>query len=299
MTAHDAVVNDVIRPLEDGSYLVDYGPVTLVAKAIRAGRPVGGLERFLFDAVSKQLEEVSGLLPLLRSADCHRWTEEEVGRRVEAATIPAAMIKAVRDSGDPLLTPMAAVAGAMSDRLADRLLETGATKVFVNNGGDIALRLLGDESIVMSIMHDMVPHGRQTVIRIHASDGIGGVATSGLGGRSLTMGIANGVTVFGERCATVDALATGLANSSYVEHPEVRTCLAGEIEPGSDIAELRIVTKVGLLPEDVLEKAMRQVREAAGRALDRGLCKGISIAIGQKIELVPADFFQPRVKGET
>jgi hypothetical protein len=42
---------------------------------------------------------------------------------------------------DPNCTPLAAVAGATADMVADFLLETGATNIVVNNGGDISIRL--------------------------------------------------------------------------------------------------------------------------------------------------------------
>lgn len=154
------------------------------------------------------------------------------------------MAESVLATGEPTLTPMAAVAGTVADAMADWLFARGADLVAVNNGGDVALRLGEGRSIRMGILPDL--NGRVTeIVEIRAEDGIGGVCTSGLGGRSLTRGIAGGVTVFSRRCALADACATHIANCSYIESPRVHTCLAGEIEPESDIASLRIVTAVG------------------------------------------------------
>ena len=99
---------------------------------------------------------------------------------------------------------------------------------------------------------------------------MGGVATSGLGGRSLTTGIASGVTVFSSRCAMADALATLLADRSYIDSPAVHTCLAGELDPDSDIADLRVVTGVGPLSEEEKLTALRQVVAEARKQYEKG-----------------------------
>lgn len=284
-----------VQFLPDGSYLVDYGPVTLVVKAVRGGRPIGGLNRMLLEAVRERLAETTAYLPLLRGTGCHRadWRPGGSGAP-PAGSLPAVMIDAVRASGDTDLTPMAAVAGAMSDRLADQLAEMGADKAFVNNGGDIALRLKSGQTLTMAVMHDMRPGGRQTVITLSGADGIGGVATSGLGGRSLTKGIANGVTVFAARCALADALATSLANQSYVPDPAVRRCPAGALDPSSDIADRMVVTQVGALPEAVADQAVEQVLRAAAAHCRERRIQGISVAVQRRIAWYPDTFFEHR-----
>ena len=108
------------------------------------------------------------------------------------------------------------------------------------------------------------------IVEIRAEDGIGGVCTSGLGGRSLTRGIAGGVTVFSRRCALADACATHIANCSYIESPRVHTCLAGEIEPESDIASLRIVTAVEPLLQEEKRRGLMQVYEETERQWKNG-----------------------------
>ena len=153
--------------------------------------------------------------------------------------------------------------------MADWLFARGADLVAVNNGGDVALRLGEGRSIRMGILPDL--NGRVTeIVEIRAEDGIGGVCTSGLGGRSLTRGIAGGVTVFSRRCALADACATHIANCSYIESPRVHTCLAGEIEPESDIASLRIVTAVEPLFPEEKKRGLMQVYEETERQWKNG-----------------------------
>jgi len=108
------------------------------------------------------------------------------------------------------------------------------------------------------------------VITIRAEDGIGGVCTSGLGGRSLTRGIARSVTVFSRRCAQADACATHLANCSFVQSPRVHTCRAGELEPESDIADLTIVRSVDTLTEEEVARGLEQVRRETEIQMARG-----------------------------
>ena len=108
------------------------------------------------------------------------------------------------------------------------------------------------------------------VVRLTPEKGVGGVATSGLGGRSLTTGIASGVTVFSARCARADALATLLADRSIIDSPAVHTCRAGELDPDSDIADLTVVTGVDPLTEEEKAKALSQVMAEAELQYERG-----------------------------
>ena len=61
------------------------------------------------------------------------------------------MIRACKKMEARDLTPLAAVAGASSDVVADFLIAKGGTKIIVDNGGDIAIRLKGDEQARVGI----------------------------------------------------------------------------------------------------------------------------------------------------
>ena len=203
--------------------------------------------------------------------------------------MPGRMVNAVQNSADCQLTPMAAVAGSMSDYLADLLMDMGATKVFVNNGGDIALRLAPGEFITAAILHDMHHDGRRSILRLTSEDGIGGIATSGVGGRSFTLGIASGVTILSANCATADALATSLANKSYLPLPGVERRFASEIDPTSDIGNLQVVTSVPLLTNEEAKRSVDQVIVAATPFIEQGYMQGISIAV-QKYRITSTTF---------
>ena len=275
--------------LPDRSYLVDFGPVTLVVKVMRDDVPVPDLEFFIYDTIYQQLEETTRYLPILRNTDCYDKSKQSQYDAIAKDTVPGKMVAAVMNCNDPELTPMAAVAGAMSDYLVERLAEMGATKIFVNNGGDVALRLAPHESLTVAVLHDMHHDGRRSILRITGEDGIGGIATSGVGGRSLTLGIANGVTVLGKTGAEVDALATSLANKSFCRCLVERR-LASEIDQRQTSVTWKLLLLFPFSADDAMRSAA-QVAEAAVPFLNNGTLRGISIAVQDIIELHPHDFF--------
>ena len=110
---------------------------------------------------------------------------------------------------------MAAVAGTIADATADFLAESGLTRVIVNNGGDVAVRLAEGEKVSVGIRPDVNrPRVSHRLLLAPEMD-IGGVCTSGLGGRSFTRGIASAATVFANRAAIADAAATAVANATF------------------------------------------------------------------------------------
>ena len=205
----------------------------------------------------------------------------------------AAAAQAVLDAADPWLTPMAAVAGTLSDAVADYLWDQGAEKVIVNNGGDIALRLAPGQRLGLGVRYDLSRDSIDRVIHLDRDTKVGGVATSGLGGRSLTTGIASGVTVFASRCAMADALATLLADRSYLELPAVHTRPAEEIDPDTDIAGQKVVVKVDPLTREQRRKALAQILDEAQRQYCRGhLIACIATVQGESASFDPADILK-------
>lgn len=255
-------MDEFLRTLEDGRVFVDYGPASMVITARRDGVDLPELASQAFPLIRDSLREIAEALPILRQYP-------RDGDFSGLSGLPLVMAEAVLATGEPTLTPMAAVAGTMADTVADWIYARGADFVAVNNGGDIALRLAPGQQLRMGILPDLEGSISQ-VITIRSEDGIGGVCTSGLGGRSLTRGIASSVSVFAARCAVADACATHIANCSYIDSPRVHTCLAGEIEPESDIAGLTIVSAVEKLTEEEAERGLAQIRAEAEKQLRRG-----------------------------
>ncbi|MFN0113721.1 MAG: UPF0280 family protein [Paracoccaceae bacterium] len=126
-------------------------------------------------------------------------------------------------------------------------------KAWINNGGDIAFFLSGDE-----IMSALLPGGR---LALAARDPVRGIATSGWRGRSQSLGIADAVTVLAGTGAEADAAATVIANALDLPgHPAIARRPATEVKADSDLGARLVTVAVGpLSPPD------------RARALDRGL----------------------------
>jgi len=139
-------------------------------------------------------------------------------RTPPAGDIAARMWRATRPHLPAFITPMAAVAGSVADEIADTLVRTrGVTGCFVNNGGDIAVRLLTDAPFRIGIVPSDVPAEVQgdmpAVVSLSRDSGIGGIASSGWSGRSHSLGIADTVTVLAADAAAADTAATLRASS--------------------------------------------------------------------------------------
>ena len=193
-------MSEFLQALPDGRVFVDYGPTSMVITARRAGAPCPELAEAAFPLIQSSLEEIAQALPILR-----QYPKDGDFSALEG--LPRVMAEAVLSTGEPTLTPMAAVAGAVADAVADWIFARGADLVAVNNGGDVALRLAEGQQLRMGILPDLDGGGISRIVTLRAEDGVGGVCTSGQGGRSLTRGVASAVTVFSRRCALADACA--------------------------------------------------------------------------------------------
>lgn len=181
-----------------------------------------------------------------------------VERAVEACRLVAAA------SGVDL-TPLAAVAGAVADEVAEAAWGLGADKVVVNNGGDLALRLAPGRRLRVGLpLFPGGPLGHRLTIR--GGDGVGGVASSGWPGRSFSPGVAEQVAVWGAEGALADAAATVLAGACRVDSPRVRRVPARELDTATDVPELMVTIGVDNLSEDEARQAL-----AAGEAMARRL----------------------------
>jgi ApbE superfamily uncharacterized protein (UPF0280 family) len=189
------------------------------------------------------------------------------------------MISSVMAIGDADLTPMAAVAGSIADEVADFLFERGMTKVVVDNGGDVAIRANREEPITVGIRPDVNDRAVSHVIALDPGRPAHGVATSGLGGRSLTRGIASAATVVARTASLADAAATAVANASFVEDERVLRRRAEELDPYSDIAGLDVTVSVGALSEKERNEALSQSLRKAEDLVRREVILGAFVAV--------------------
>jgi hypothetical protein len=106
-----------------------------------------------------------------------------------------------------------------------------------------------------------------------------GVATSGLGGRSLTRGIASAATVVARTASLADAAATAVANGSFLEDEHVLRRPAEELDPYTDIPGLDVTVKVGPLPEEKKRSAVLKAIRRAEELVQRQVILGAFVAV--------------------
>jgi uncharacterized protein len=213
------------------------------------------------------LQEIADVRPTLEGAAA-ALQEPPLG------SLPHVMWEAARLVGDSDLTPMASVAGTIADATADFLVSLGMTRVVVNNGGDLALRLTGAERLYVGIRRDIRSTEVTHKVLLTAEMGIGGVATSGLGGRSFTRGVASSATAFAPTCARADAAATALGNATCVNSSKVERCRAESIYPDTDLKGIEITRVVGELSVREIELALKQATKKAERMVAESVIVG-------------------------
>jgi uncharacterized protein len=106
--------------------------------------------------------------------------------------------------------PMAAVAGALAEKVGRRLLGS-AGEVIVENGGDIFIQV--KRPVTIGIYAGDSVLSLKLGLRLEPQSGICAVCTSsGTVGHSLSFGKADAVCVLSDSCALADAAATAIAN---------------------------------------------------------------------------------------
>ncbi len=276
----------MIATLNSNLTRLDYGPIQMNIQASCHGQPLIEYQRAAARAAMKLLDE------LAKCKHIAAQPQEKIGDISGLPSVLQKMVAAVRESGDKTLTPMAAVAGSFADLVADYLVGRGATKVIVNNGGDIAIRLLDNERVTVGLAPALgAPFTHVKPITAH--DGIGGITTSGLGGRSFTKGIATAAVVAAASAAFADACATSLGNATYAPHPNIKRVLAESIDPDTDIKGHYVVAQVGVLPPEIVEAALNNGWQKAQEWFNAGKIKGAAIFINNRGICIPDYFAQP------
>jgi len=246
------------------------GDTEAVAKAFRHARR-------RFDGL---LDELVAELPVLRSpmSRDHPGVNGPTARR---------MFAAAERHRDVFVTPMAAVAGAVADEMLHAMIATGDfPRAYVNNGGDIALHLRPDRTLevgIVSCLRAATPDGR---VRISAADDIRGIATSGLHGRSLSLGIADAVTVLAATGAEADVAATLIANAVDIDHPRIRRVPARDLDPDSDLGDRLVTMDRGTLPADAVQTALQAGAARAQAMLDQALIRGALLSCAGQFRVV-------------
>ncbi|MEX5729080.1 ApbE superfamily uncharacterized protein (UPF0280 family) [Rhodovulum iodosum] len=259
-----------------------HGPIDLVIGANQAARAAAfALAAARFDGL---LEELVAELPALR---------RPTGEAVLKGPVARAMAKATRPFRPAFVTPMAAVAGAVADAVLETMARApGLSRAYVNNGGDVALFLAPGETMAAAMAG-----GR---IALSGDDPWRGVATSGRGGRSQSLGIADAVSVVARTAARADAAATMIANAVDLPgHPAVRRRPACEIAPDSDLGARPVTVGLGPLAAEDAALALDRGVGLAETLRARGLIGGAHLSLrGQHRTVDPAAAIRQREDAE-
>jgi uncharacterized protein len=255
---------------------IEVGPASLVVTVRREGKEIDPDRSALKKRVWDMLEEIGAWLPILKQRASRILNVECIGR------LPRRMVEAARAVDGEALTPMAAVAGAVSDTLKEYLAEGGFDFVSVNNGGDMAVHSAGGRTVRVGISDSEKRRPTPYVLTLHGLADFG-IATSGLGGRSFTLGLADTVTVVANTGALADAAATYIGNMTNTEAAYVTRKRASEIDPATDIPDEWVTVTIGELSGEEIEKALASGLAAARDLEKRGLILGAVILLRDRM----------------
>lgn len=275
----------------DGRLHLQHGPIDLIIgvdDAVRTGLDGSLLRKKAFDAARARfetvLEELVSELALLR-APANKHAKRPSG------AVAMRMMQAVSPFAEShFITPMAAVAGAVADEIISAMLAAfdagdGPSRVYVNNGGDISLHL--DQSSEFRIRMAAESGVSLGDFAIAGTSPSRGIATSGRGGRSLSMGIADSVTIIAATAAAADAAATIVANAvDLPDHRQVRRARAIDVVDDSDLGERMVVVDCGPLDEDEIDRALCAGAAQAERLLDADLIHRAALFLKNRGRLV-------------
>lgn len=274
--------------LPDGRLHFSHGPIDLIIQADGRQDAVGAAHRDAWQRFQTVLPELVSELPLLQrpvGETCP--LDGVVARRMWAACHP------FRAS---FITPMAAVAGAVAQEIIACYDRPGIDRAAVNNGGDIALHLGADASYRVGVCTDIVTATQDALrgdlqvdgaITITASMPVRGVATSGWGGRSFSLGIADSVTVLAASAAQADSAATVIANAVNIDDARIRRAPASQLKDNADLGDIPVTVDVPCLESGLIDAALRAGLAQARRLQEQGLIfDAVLVCQGRGIRLL-------------
>jgi ApbE superfamily uncharacterized protein (UPF0280 family) len=282
---------------------LQHGPIDLLIGAEGTMEGVAHAFARAADSFEFILNNLVDELTLLRTSASTIMTTESTNSNIESpvkGVVAMRMCQAVKPyleyySGNNYVTPMVAVAGSVADYI---LTEMGSEldRAYVNNGGDISLNLgprthfdvgISDDRNIRFTDFAQVKKGQMVGklpingrIRLHQSDEVGGVATSGWRGRSHSFGIADSVTVLATNAASADVAATLISNAVNVLSPMILRTPANQIFPDSDLGDRLVTVKVGKLKQLEIDKALANGASLANQMI----CEGNIIAVYGRLQ---------------
>lgn len=266
--------------LPDGRLHLQHGPIDLIVEVMASENAREDAFASANERFQSVLLELVEELPALRSQTSNDSNlKGRIAKRMLRATKPLA--------GRHFITPMAAVAGAVADEMLIAMIRTTEIKrAYVNNGGDIAFYLESGQSFTTGLVAKPERPQLDGQFTVRAKDPVRGIATSGRHGRSLSLGIADSVTVLAANAAAADAAATIIANHvDLPEHPAIERQTAQELDPDSDLGDQKVTTGLGSLNRQEIDRALSNGLVEARRLQDAGLIHAAVLTLQDQIEV--------------
>ncbi len=246
---------------------LQHGPIDLIIEVDGSPSARAAAHRAACRGFDGLLAELVAELPLLRTALGAGQPPSPSG------AVAGRMVAAVAPHRhEELVSPMAAVAGAVADEVGSALSAAAPLdRWFVNNGGDIAFGLAPGQRYCTGLVVDPRHATAAATITIDADSDVRGIATSGRLGRSFSLGIADAVTVLAPTAAAADAAATLIAN--HVDpgpHAAITRRPAVELDPDSDLRDRLVVIEVGDLTGAEIHDALTRGLVRAESYVEQG-----------------------------
>ena len=257
--------------MADNRLHLQHGPIDIIAH-VDAPEEV---RKRLYTSASNRFSTV--LVELVAEMDLlkHPWSADLPDPK---GGIAQKMCFAVRGSGI-FVTPMAAVAGAVADEVLEAMLYEAKNhdlcleeiqRMYVNNGGDIAFWLNAGESFSIGVVDNPGIPELNAKVSLANESPVRGIATSGWRGRSMSLGIADAVTVLAKSAADADVAATLIANEVNVDFPGIEKRPASEVKDESDLRMIPVTVHVPDLPEDKISTALERGANTARKFIKAG-----------------------------
>ena len=299
----------------DGRLHLQHGPIDLIVEAFgvpdeveraygQATDRFGDILPVLVDELAVLRRPVGDAYPLLQGPVARRMAEAVWPHRAVFITPMAAVAGAVADEmlqalvrGRALDKAYVNDGGDIAIHLAPgQSLRAGIVADSVSSpfkwGSAPAYGAMGSCS---SPLHSLTPPSAMTPTPRHLNgeegetlDGtalltherpVRGIATSGRGGRSFSLGIADSVTVLAATAAAADAAATMIANAVNADHPAIERRPAHSLDPDSDLGELLVTVAVGDVPAEIVEMALDRGAAEARRLRLCGLIDSAALSL--------------------
>jgi len=228
---------------------LEIGPTSLVIIGEMDGKPYEFQKELLVEKVNSLLAEIREFLPVLKQK------AYKIKNTKHMPDVPKKMVEAVKTIDEASLTPMAAVAGSVADGIKEFLRNEGLDLVSVNNGGDISIFNKKAKGLKIDIGDIHTGESSPYLLNIEQLIDFG-LATSGFGGRSFTLGLADIVTVIAATGAVADAATTFICNCTNTESEQITRKKASEIDPLTDIPDDNVTFKIGQLYKHDILKAL-------------------------------------------